>query len=129
MARTRHRPGPGHARLTDVLDEHRRRGTQLTRSALEDRLLTLCDRYGLPRPRANFHIDGLEVDACWPTHRLAVELDGWQRHKDRQAFQRDRTKGNAIIHAGWRLLRFTHDDVVRRPADTAAAIGAFLRDA
>jgi very-short-patch-repair endonuclease len=49
--------------------------------------------------------------------------------KDRHAFQRDRQKGNAIVHAGYRLLRFTHDDVVRRPAATAAEIAAFLTDA
>lgn len=89
----------------------------------------LCDRHDLPRPRANFHIGAHEVDACWPAHRLAVELDGWERHKDRHAFQRDRTKGNAIAHAGYRLLRFTHDDVVHRAADTAATINAFLAGA
>lgn len=129
LHRTRTRHGRGHAALTAVLEEHRQRGVQLTRSVLETRFLRLCDRHGLPRPRINFHVDGHEVDACWPAHRLAVELDGWQRHKDRHAFQRDRTKGNAITRAGWRLLRYTHDDVVRRPAQTAAAIGALLADA
>jgi very-short-patch-repair endonuclease len=126
MARARHRPGPGHARLTAVLEEHQRRGVQLTRSVLEDRFMALCERHGLPRPRTNFHVDGLEVDACWPTHRLAVELDGWDRHRDRQAFQRDRDKGNALVRAGWQLLRFTHDDVVRRPAASAAQVEHFL---
>ncbi|MGN6190430.1 MAG: DUF559 domain-containing protein [Conexibacter sp.] len=129
MARTRHRPGPGHARLTAVLEEHRRRGTQLTRSVLEDRFLVLCERHGVPRPRTNFHIGAYEVDACWPQHRLVVELDGWGRHKDRVAFQRDRDKGNALAEAGWRLLRFTHDDVVRRPTETVARIRHLLADA
>jgi very-short-patch-repair endonuclease len=129
MDRTRHRPGPGHAALTAVLEEHRQRGTQLTRSVLEDRFLKLCERHGLPIPRTNFHIGPHEVDAGWPTRRLAVELDGWGRHKDRVAFQRDRAKGNAITQAGWRLLRYTHDDIVRRPAETAAAIGTFLAGA
>lgn len=129
MHRTRTRKGPGHANLTAVLDEHRRRGTQLTRSVLEDRFLALCDRYGLPRPDANFHVEGHEVDACWPAARLAVELDGWARHKDRVAFQRDRTKGNELTAVGWRVLRFTHDDVVRRPAEIAARIRGLLADA
>jgi predicted transcriptional regulator of viral defense system len=127
MDRTRHRTGPGHARLTTLLEEHRRRGTQLTRSELEDRFLALCERHRLPRPRTNFHVESMEVDACWPAHRLAVELDGWACHKDRQAFQRDRTKANELTRAGWRVLRFTHDDVVRRPAETAALVGAMLR--
>jgi very-short-patch-repair endonuclease len=129
MVRTRNRPGPGHAALRAVLREHRRRGTQLTRSVLEDRFLSLCDRRGLPRPRTNFHIGAHEVDMCWPVHRLAVELDGWARHRDRHAFQRDREKGKAITATGHRLLRFTHDDVVRRPAQTVATINEFLAEA
>jgi very-short-patch-repair endonuclease len=63
----------------------------------------------------------------WPAHRLAAELDGWAGHGTREAFQRE--KGNAVTRAGYRLLHFTHDDVVRRPADTARQIRAFLTDA
>lgn len=129
MERTRNRPGPGHAKLRAVLDEHRRRGMQLTRSVLEERFVALLDAYELPRPRTNFHVGRLEVDACWPAHKLAVEFDGWERHKDRQAFQRDREKGNELTEAGWQLLRFTHDDVVRRPAEIAARIRRLLTDA
>ncbi len=129
MDRTRNRPGSGHANLRAILEEHRRHGTQMTRSVLEERFVALCKRHGLPRPRTNFHIGAHEVDACWPAHPLAVELDGWERHKDRRAFQHDRTKGNAITHAGYHLLRFTHDDVVRRQANTAATINAFLAGA
>lgn len=129
MQRTRTRKGPGHARLTAVLAEHRRRGLQLTRSDLEDRFVALLDAHGLPLPRTNFHVAGQEVDAAWPAALLAVELDGWARHKDRYAFQRDREKGNALTRAGWRLLRFTHDDVVRRPAETAADVRRMLADA
>ncbi|HXE44759.1 MAG TPA: type IV toxin-antitoxin system AbiEi family antitoxin domain-containing protein [Conexibacter sp.] len=129
LERARHRPGSGHARLTAVLEEHRRRGAQLTRSVLEDRFLKLCERHGLPRPRTNLHVEGLEVDACWPDCRLAVELDGWARHQDRYAFQRDREKGNALTQAGWRLLRFTHDEILRRPAETAALIAGLLATA
>ena len=100
-----------------------------TRSVLEDRFLKLCARHGVPRPRTNVHLGPHEVDACWPDRRVAVELDGWQRHKDRIAFQRDRTKANDLQRAGWRVLRFTHDDVVRRADETAATIGALLADA
>jgi len=129
LQRTRARRGQGHAAMRVALEERRRRGLQLTRSILEARFLALCDRHGLPTPRTNFHVGDMEVDACWPDRRLAVELDGWERHKDRRAFQRDRTKGNELLRAGWRLLRFTHDDVVRRPAETAASIAGFLADA
>lgn len=129
MDRTRTRHGRSHTVLRAVLAEHRRRGIQLTRSILEDRFLKLCKRHGLPQPRTNFHIGAHEVDACWPARRLAVELDGWERHKDRHAFQHDREKGNAVARAGYHLLRFTHDDVVRRAAATATTINAFLTGA
>jgi predicted transcriptional regulator of viral defense system len=129
MRRMRTRRGHGHATLRAVLDEHRRRGTQLTRSPLEDRFLALLDDHGVPRPRTNVDVGGVEVDAHWPAQRLVVELDGWARHRDRRAFQRDRMKGNALTQNGYRLLRFTHDDVVRRPGATAAQIHALLADA
>jgi len=126
MRRTRNRPGPGHANLRAVLEEHRKRGTQLTRSILEDRFVALLAAHDLPRALTNAHVGSHEVDAFWPHRRLVVELDGWARHKDRHAFQSDREKGNALARAGYTVLRFTHDDVVRRPADVAAGIRALL---
>jgi very-short-patch-repair endonuclease len=126
MRRTRNRPGRGHATLRAVLQEHAHRGTQLTRSVLEDRFAALLDAHDLPRARINAHVEGYEVDAFWPHAGLVVELDGWERHRDRHAFQRDREKGNALTAAGLTVLRFTHDDVVNRPADVAGRIGALL---
>jgi predicted transcriptional regulator of viral defense system len=124
--RTRGRRGSGHAALEAALDEMRRQGTTLTRSPLEDRFIALLDAHDLPRPATNAHVTGLEGDAVWRQARLVVELDGWDAHKTRRAFQRDRTKGNALAAAGWTLLRFTHDDVVRRPHEVAAHIAAQL---
>ena len=55
-------------------------GATVTRSELEERFLHLLERHGLPRPRTNTYIDGLEVDCAWPAHRLIVELDGHAAH-------------------------------------------------
>lgn len=129
LHRTRTRHGKGHANLRAVLEEHRRRGIQLTRSVLEDRFLALLDAAQLPRPLTNAHVHGDEVDAFWPARRLVVELDGYARHSDRHAFQRDRDKGNALTAAGLTVLRFTHDDVVRRPDHTVCRLRTFLADA
>ncbi|MDW5592843.1 DUF559 domain-containing protein [Conexibacter stalactiti] len=63
-----------------------------------------------------------EVDAWWPQARLAVEADGWETHRSRRAFARDREKANTLTLHGCTVLRFTHDDVVRRSAQTAAVI-------
>lgn len=128
MRRTRNRPGPGHANLRAVLEEHRERGTQLTRSVLEDHFVALLEAHRIPAADMNAGVHGDEVDAFWSRSKLVVELDGWARHKDRHAFQRDREKSNALTQAGYTVLRFTHDDVVRRPADVAHQIRALLRD-
>jgi len=128
ISRTHGRRGRGPARLRAVLAEHAARGVQLTRSELEIALRRLVREHGLPAPRLNVWLPGtdVEVDALWPAERLAVEADGWRWHRDRTALQRDRAKANALQLAGYRLLRFTHDDVVRRPAQTAATIRAAL---
>jgi len=126
LGRVRNRPGPGHAAMRAALEDMRAKGTQLTRSALEDRFLALLDAHGLPRPLVNTWIESLEVDAAWPAARLVVELDGWAHHGDRAAFQRDRDRANLLLEAGWRIARFTHDDVVRRPAEIAARLARLL---
>ncbi|MDW5596231.1 type IV toxin-antitoxin system AbiEi family antitoxin domain-containing protein [Conexibacter stalactiti] len=126
LARTRNRHGTGHAALTALLAELRGIETQLTRSTLEIRFLALVDRYGLPRPRTNLHVHGREVDAWWPRARLAVEADGWRDHGTRVVFQRDREKGNWLALRGITLLRFTHDDVMRRPERVAAQLAEAL---
>jgi very-short-patch-repair endonuclease len=125
MARTKRRPGPGHRALREALAEHAALGATLTRSTLEDAFLRLVRHAGLPLPRTNVLVDGHEVDALWHEARLVVELDGWAFHRSKDAFQRDRAKGNALVRAGYVLLRFTHDDVTRR----AEAVAAELREA
>ncbi len=124
--RTRNRPGCGHAALQSVLDEQRRRGIQLTRSELEDRFLAFVEAAGLPRPRMNERIEGFEVDAVWRAQKVAVELDGWAFHRHRGAFERDRVKANRLTAKGWTVLRYTHQAVVRRPAEVAAELAAML---
>src|SRR5207237_456760 len=110
-----------------ALAELERTGTSVTRSPLEDRFLSLLDARGLPRPSANAWTAAMEVDACWPRARLVVELDGWGTHHTRQAFQRDRTRSNDLQAEGWTVLRFTHADVVHRPADTTERVRRALR--
>jgi very-short-patch-repair endonuclease len=126
LARTRTRNGTGHAKLRAILAEAAAHCLHLTRSELEDRFLALVERHGLPRPKTNVWIGPHEVDALWPTHRLAVELDGWSSHHTRRAFQRDRTKANALQAKGLRVLRYTYADIARRPAEVAGELRGFL---
>jgi hypothetical protein len=83
-----------------------------TRSELEAWFLALVRDAGLDPPLVNFALTApdhprLEVDFCWPQHRLIVELDGWETHRTRAAFERDRRRDAALQAVGWRVLRFT----------------------
>lgn len=122
MAATARRRGKGHAALRAALAELRAVGAPITRSELEDRFLALLDAHRLPRPQTNYGIEGMEVDAAWPEQRLAVELDGWEPHSTRRAFQEDRTRANDLTAAGWAVLRFTWGDVTARSEETAARV-------
>jgi len=52
--------------------------------------------------------------------KVFVELDGWEPHRTKVAFQRDRTKQTAIVALEkWYPLRFTWSDVNDRAAETA----------
>jgi very-short-patch-repair endonuclease len=88
--------------------------TPHTRSDFEAALVALCDDYGIPRPQTNVQVHGYEVDAYWPDRKLAVELDSWEFHGTRHAFEGDRER-DADLHAhGVATLRFTYDQVTTR---------------
>ncbi len=55
------------------------------------------------------------VDFAWPEQRLVVEVDGYAFHADRSTYRHDRRRGNALVLAGWRVLRFSWEDVVGSP--------------
>ena len=115
----------GYGRLRRVLAELA--PVTLTRSELEDRFLALCVGAALPGPQVNGVIEGMEVDFSWPEHRLIVETDGWEHHGTRAAFGRDRRRSAALQVAGWAVVRFTYEDVVRHPADVIATVRRLLR--
>ena len=102
---------------------------KLTRSELEIRFLALVRQAGLPEPQTNLPLIALdhpdpEVDFYWPTHRLVVETDGWKDHGTKTAFKRDRRKDAALVASGYRVLRFTYDDVTRDGATVVRRLRA-----
>lgn len=65
-------------------------------------------------------------DLVFAAARLVVELDGWAFHSDLDRFQRDRTRQNRLVAAGWTVLRFTWADLHDRPEAVIATIRAAL---
>ena len=120
------------AALLAVLSTSRGRGAQqirevgrlvdpLSGSVLESLLRVLILTSTLPVPRTQYLIcrpSGdlvARVDFCWPALRLIVEADGFAFHSDRTSYRADRQRMNDLEVLGWKVLRFTWEDVVSRP--------------
>jgi very-short-patch-repair endonuclease len=98
----------------------------LTRSRAERLLRELVRKVGLPEPRTNAHVGGYEVDALWPAHKLIVEVDSWEFHHTRGAFERDRRKSQDLEALGYRVLRITAWQLRHEPEVVAARLAVAL---
>lgn len=47
------------------------------------------------------------IDIAFIRCRLAVEIDSWEFHSSREAFEADRRRHNALVAAGWTVLHVT----------------------
>jgi very-short-patch-repair endonuclease len=97
-----------------------------TRSELEARLLALCRRHRLPRPVVNARVGRLTVDFLWREQRLIVELDGWESHRTRSAFEGDRARDARLKVLGYEVVRFTWRQLASDPVRVAGTIRALL---
>jgi very-short-patch-repair endonuclease len=117
---------PGTRALRQVLDLPG--GPQRIRSPAEGALLRLLRERRIEGFAANAKVAGYEVDFYFADARLAVEVDGFDAHSGRVAFERDRLKAATLGAAGitvmpvtGRQVRGDPDGVVGR---VAAALGA-----
>lgn len=105
---------------------------ELTDAAAEsERLLhRLLAEAGVGDWQANLRvrIDGqiFEIDVAFRESLLAIEVDGWAHHSDVSRFRADRRKQNALIMAGWTVIRFTWSDLVERPGYVIRTICVLL---
>jgi very-short-patch-repair endonuclease len=103
------------------------RAATRTRSPLEDRFQRFCRFYDLPPHSTNVEVLGKEVDALWPAAKLIVELDSWEFHSHRAAFQRDRARDTRLLVAGYRTARVTHERLDKEAAVLESEIRGLLR--
>jgi very-short-patch-repair endonuclease len=107
----------------------RARPTQITRSDLEGFFIDLCVAHAFPRPEVNQIVEGFEVDFLWRERRLIVETDGRETHLTRAAFEQDRARDARLTVAGYRVVRFTHRQVIHEPEQVARTVIALLTQA
>ena len=96
-----------------------------TKRELEALFFDLCRRYGLPLPSCNVLVKGFLVDAFWPEHKLIVELDSWEFHRGRRAFEDDRER-DAALQPEYRVIRITWRRLTERPDEVAAQLRRVL---
>jgi very-short-patch-repair endonuclease len=101
-------------------------GPAFTRSQAEEKLLALVRSAGLPRPELNARVLGHEIDFLWRDARLVVEVDGYVFHSSQRSFGMDRRRDAELTAAGYRVLRFTWDDLVAHRLAAIARLAAAL---
>jgi hypothetical protein len=127
--------------VEDVLDRaggHRGRGRlrralalyqpdpSFTRSRFEKQFRRLVIAAGLPAPSMNFNFAGYELDAYWPDLRFAVELDLFETHGTRAAFERDHVRQEELKLLGVEMIRITRPRLLRDPAAVMRNLATFL---
>lgn len=119
----------GVARLRRLLDEIHPQ-TKHSRSELERMFLHVCLQVGLPQPEVNvsLQVEGrkLKPDFLWREQRLIFEADSRRFHDTDTAFVDDRRREQRLQVAGWRVSRFTWEQVEFEPHALAETVWRLL---
>jgi very-short-patch-repair endonuclease len=119
-----HSHKPGARTLARVLDLPG--GPQRTRSDGERAMLRLLRGAGITGFECNARIHGYEVDFLWRERNLVVEVDGWDGHSGRVAFERDRLKAATLTANGVNLMPITGRQIREHPDGVLARIRSAL---
>lgn len=89
-------------------------------SELEARFVDLVREAGLREPVRQFDTGDDEswigrVDMAYPPDRVLIELDSHRHHSSKLDRESDEARDGRLRRAGWRVVRFTWDDLVQRP--------------
>ena len=84
-------------------------------------MITLLKEGGLPMPTLQMPlpwrgpVEG-RADFAYEDARVIIECDGRRWHATMEAFENDRRRDNLAQLNGWRILRFTWNDLTETPA-------------
>jgi len=123
LARAGGHPGTGRLRRALALY----RPPAFTRSELERRFLELVQKAGLPAPSTGFNELGYELDVYWRAERFAVELDVYETHGSREAFESDRLRQENLKLSGIEMIRVTGPRLDREPAEVIERVALLLK--
>jgi hypothetical protein len=103
----RNRGQRGVARVKALVDIYEPKDPRLIRSRFERGMLRFLDAHQFPRPLVNLNLHGWEADLHWPERSLVVELDGWQGHRTKAAFERDHERDVKLEGHGYDVKRIS----------------------
>jgi len=120
------RPARGrHTSKVHCVLQRRLRDYDPGESDLEMRFVRALVGAGLPEPvqqhRVMLGSRRCRVDLAYPDLGLAIEVDGWQFHRTRTAFDEDRARANDLVVAGWHVVRFTSTMTDEQAVSTTTA--------
>ncbi len=105
-------------------------GTRPMESGLEVRFLRLLTEAGLPAPRRQVDLGGLDwagrVDFVYDDARLVMEVNG-SHHDDPLQRRRDDRRTAALVGAGFRVLPLPEELIKRSPAEVVRLVEAARR--
>jgi very-short-patch-repair endonuclease len=114
----------GAARLRATADPGR--PTTETRSDGEEALLGLIRRANLPPPEVNAKVGSYTADFLWREQKLIVELDGYDYHRGRAAFERDHQRDAEHQRMGYLVIRITGRQLRHRVEEVLVALATAL---
>jgi very-short-patch-repair endonuclease len=120
----RRQQSPGSGRLRKAIDLYRDPAFDRARSELL--FLDLVRKARLPRPALNTWVDEFEIDAYWESERFAVEVDGWETHGTRRAFEADPVRIEDLKLAGIDAIRITARRIEREPRQVGSRLRLHL---
>jgi very-short-patch-repair endonuclease len=114
----------GVARLRDIADPGR--PTTDTRSGGEEALLALLRKTDIPAPELNARVGHYTADFVWREQKVIVELDGYDYHRGRAAFERDHERDAEHQRMGYLVIRVTGRQLAREPEAILVRIATAL---
>ncbi|MDQ6852240.1 MAG: endonuclease domain-containing protein [Actinomycetota bacterium] len=122
---------PGARAVRDVLDS-RVAGECPTESVLENRFRQVLRSAGVPLPAPQVEVRAgstiiARIDFAYPELKVGFELDGAAYHASEEARRRDRSRDNRLGTVGWRILRFTWEDLRDRSDAVIASVDACVK--
>jgi Transcriptional regulator, AbiEi antitoxin len=120
----RRKVSPGNGPLRKAIDVYRDPAFDRARS--ERLFLDLVKKAGLPRPALNTWVGRFEIDAYWEAERFAVEVDGWETHGTRRAFEEDPVRIEDLKLAGIDAIRITARRIEREPGEVGRRLRLHL---